>query len=292
VVGIRPSTGRVSIAPDYGDVTAGVGVDGVLARTVEDVAVALDAMSGYEPGDRDWLPPPARPFAESVRSGPGRLPVRVALDAPLGIPVDPEPRAAAAHAAELLTDLGHDVREKAPDWDDEGFGAAWTTCGTGAMQHLLRVLERLHGRPFDPDALEPASRAWLVDGPQPPVVEYLEAGERLAAYARRVLTGWPPDGVLVTPTLTRLPIEIGTRAQAGVTDDAVRFSALLRVWNVTGQPALSLPLGESAGGLPVGVQIVGPPGRDDLVLAVAAQLEGAAGLRPRGPARISTGGTS
>ncbi len=83
--------------------------------------------------------------------------------------------------------------------------------------------------------------------------------------------------MLVTPTLTRLPIEIGAPAQAGVTDDAVRFSAFVRVWNVTGQPALSLPLGESAGGLPVGVQIVGPPGRDDLVLAVAAQLEAAAG---------------
>ena len=66
----------------------------------------------------------------------------------------------------------------------------------------------------------------------------------------------------------------------------------MRVWNVTGQPAISLPLGETADGLPVGVQIVGPPGRDDLVLAVAAQLEGAAGLRPRGPARISIGGPS
>ena len=292
VVGIRPSTGRVSIAPDYGDIGAGVGVDGALARTVEDVAVALDAMSGYEPGDRDWLPPPARPFAESVRSGPGRLPVRVALDAPLGIPVDAEPRAAAAHAADLLADLGHDVREEAPDWDDEEFGAAWATCGAVSMRHLLRVLSRLHGRPVDPDALEPASRAWLVDAPEVPVVEYLEAVEHLAAYARRVLTGWPSDGVLVTPTLTRLPVEIGTRAQAGVTDDATRFSAFVRVWNVTGQPALSLPLGESADGLPVGVQIVGPPGRDDLVLAVAAQLEGAAGLRPRGPARISIGGPS
>jgi amidase len=292
VVGIRPSTGRVSIAPDYGDVSAGVGVDGVLARTVEDVAVALDAMSGYEPGDRDWLPPPAEPFADSARRPPGRLPVRVAFDGPLGIPVDPEPRAAAAQAAELLADLGHDVREEAPDWDDEGFGAAWMTCGTGTMRHLLRVLSRLHGRPFDPDALEPANRAWLVDGPEIPMVEYLEAAERLVAYARRVLTGWPSGGVLVTPTLTRLPVEIGTHAQAGVTDDAVRFSAFVRVWNVTGQPALSLPLGESAGGLPVGVQIVGPPGRDDLVLAVAAQLEAAAGLRPGSDARVSIGASS
>ena len=290
VVGIRPSTGRVSIGPDYHDVGSGVGVDGVLARTVLDIAVALDAMSGYEPGERHWLPAPPQPFAESARRDPGRLPVRVAPDAPNGVPVEAEPRAAAARAAELLSDLGHHVREEAPDWSDEGFGEAWMTCGTTAMQHLIRVIERLHGRPVDPDALEPATRAWLLGAPQAPAVEYLEAGERLFAYARRVLRGWPADGVLITPTLTRLPIESGRPAQAGVTDDAVRFSAFVRVWNVTGQPALSLPLAESAGGLPVGVQIVGPPGRDDLVLAVAAQLEAAAGLRPHGRPQITIQG--
>jgi amidase len=288
VVGIRPSTGRVSIGPDYHDVGSGVGVDGVLARTVLDVAVALEAMSGYEPGERHWLPP--QPLAESLRCELGRLPVRVALDAPNGVPVDAEPRAAAARAAELLSELGHDVREEAPDWSDESFGEAWMTCGTTAMQHMIRVIERLHGRPVDPDALEPATRAWLLGAPQAPAIEYLEAGERLFGYARRVLQGWPADGVLITPTLTRLPIESGRPAQAGVTDDAVRFSAFVRVWNVTGQPALSLPLGESAGGLPVGVQIVGPPGRDDLVLAVAAQLEAAAGLRPHGRPQITTHG--
>jgi amidase len=281
VVGIRPSTGRVSIGPDYHDVSSGVGVDGALGRTVLDVAVALDAMSGYEPGDRHWLPDPPRPFAESATSDPGRLPIRVAFDAPNGVPVDAEPRAAAARAAALLSDLGHDVTEEAPAWTDEAFGAAWMTCGTTSMKHIVAVLERLHGRPVDPDALEPATRAWLIDAPAPPVIDYLEAGERLFAYARRVLSGWPADGILITPTLTRLPIEIGAPAQAGVTDDAVRFSAFVRVWNVTGQPALSLPLGESAGGLPLGVQIVGPPGRDDLVLAVAAQLEASAGPQRR-----------
>ena len=83
--------------------------------------------------------------------------------------------------------------------------------------------------------------------------------------------------MLVTPTLTRLPSPVGSiRAQAGVTDDAVRFSALLRVWNVTGQPAISLPLHATAEGVPIGIQLVGAPGRDDLVLSLAAQLEAAA----------------
>jgi amidase len=184
-----------------------------------------------------------------------------------------------------LAELGHDVCEETPDWDDEGFPGAWETFATGTMQHLLRVLERLHGRALDPDRLEPATRAWLVDGPPVTLVAYLEARESLAAFARRVLRSWPPDGVLVTPTLTRLPAPIAhLRSRAGVTDDAVRFSALVRIWNVTGQPAISLPLHETGAGIPVGVQLVGPPARDDLLLGLAAQLEASAGWSPRGPA--------
>jgi len=89
----------------------------------------------------------------------------------------------------------------------------------------------------------------------------------------------------LTPTLTRLPAPVGTvRAQAGVTDDAVRFSAFLRVWNVTGQPAVSISAGATEDGIPVAVQLVGPPGDDSLLLAVAAELERAVGERPYAPA--------
>jgi amidase len=281
VVGLRPSTGRVSIGPDFGDVAGGMGIDGPIARTVLDAAVALDAMSGYEAGDHHWLAPPAQSFAETIRRRPGRLMVHLALDAPLGVPVDPEPRAAARAAADALATLGHDVSEQAPDWNDEAFPAAWELGATGFMQHLVRVLERLHGQPMDPEALEPANRAWLAGRPPIPVADYFEAVEVLRAYARRILRSWPDGGVLVTPTLTRLPIEVGAmQATAGVTDTAVRFSAFLRVFNITGQPAISLPLAQTAEGIPVGVQVVGPPGRDDLVLAVAAQLEETVGFRP------------
>ena len=90
--------------------------------------------------------------------------------------------------------------------------------------------------------------------------------------------------MLVTPTLTRLPAPIDAlRSRAGVTDDAVRFSAFVRLWNVTGQPAISLPLHATSDGIPVGVQLVGPPGREDLLLALAAQLETRAGWTPKGP---------
>jgi len=125
VVGLKPSRGRVSIGPDYGDIASGIPVDGVLTRTVLDTAVALDAISGYEPGDHRHLPAPAIPFSESVRRGPVPLHIHLALDAPLGVPVDLEPRAAALLAADALADAGHDVREEAPAWHDERFPAAW-----------------------------------------------------------------------------------------------------------------------------------------------------------------------
>jgi amidase len=265
LVGLKPSRGRVSIGPDLGLVGLGMPADGVLASCVRDAVAGLEAIAGYEPGDHHFLPP----FSPADH---GRLRVRVALAAPHGVPIDPEPRAAAERAAAALADAGHDVVEAAPDWDDPAFPPSWATFATGAMQHIVRVLERLHGRPLDPDGLEPATRGWLLGTPPVPLVDFLEASERLWAYSRRVLAGWGEDEVLLTPTLTRLPAPIGTSAQAGVSDDAVRFSVLARIFNVTGQPAVSVPFGD-AGGIPLGVQLVGPPGRDDLVLALAAQLE-------------------
>jgi amidase len=272
VVGLKPSRGRVSIGPDFGGLGGGLTADGVLARRVLDAAVSLDVISGSEPGDLYTASAPTRPFADLGL--PCRLTVGVATTAPHGVPVDEEPRLAAERTADLLADLGHDVRLQAPDWDDETFPESWAIYAGGAAQHVLRVVERLHGRPADVAKLEPATRAWLVEGTPISLIDYLEAGERLWAFSRRVLRDWPDDFVLVTPTLTRLPaVAGGLHAQAGVTDDAVRFSALVRIWNVTGQPALSLPLHETADGVPVGVQLVGPPGRDDLVLGLAARLE-------------------
>ena len=284
VVGLKPSRGRVSIGPDFGDVGGGTPADGPIARTTLDAALALDAMAGYDPGDHHWLGPPPQPFVEATRQPPESVSIRLALGAPLGVPVDEEPRAAARRAATLLADLGHDVREQSPDWDDETFPSAWSTFVTGALQHIVRVLERLHGRPVDPELAEPATRAWLLDSQPVTLLDYLEAQEQLIAFSRRILRSWPPGAVLVTPTLTRLPAPIDAlRSQAGVTDDAVRFSALVRLWNVTGQPAISLPLHQTDDGVPVGVQLVGPPGREDLLLALAAQLEASAGWTPHAP---------
>jgi amidase len=282
VVGLKPSLGRVSIAPDFGDLAGGMPCDGALTRTVLDAAVALDALAGPEAGDRHHARESDGSFADAVGGEPVRCRIRVALEAPLGVPVDDAPRAAAADAADALAGLGHDVHEATPAWNDENFAGAWSTYLTGVAQHLVRVVERLHGRPVDADRLEPATRAWLLDSEPVALVDYLEAGERLWKFARHLLRGWAENEILITPTLTRLPAPVGgIRSQAGVTDDAVRFSALVRMWNVTGQPAISLPLAETTDGVPVGVQLVGPPGGEAVLLAVAGQLERAAGTGTR-----------
>jgi amidase len=137
------------------------------------------------------------------------------------------------------------------------------------MRLLMRQIEQAHGRPLDPAALEPATRAWLVDGPPVTDAERDAAHAALHAFSLAVLRDWQDDEVLLTPTLTRLPIEVESLiSQPGVSDVGVRFSAFLRIFNVTGQPAITVPVGATTG-----VQLVARPGRDDLVLALAAQLE-------------------
>jgi amidase len=258
VVGLKPGRGVVDNGPDVGDALGETMTAGTLTRTVEDAAVALDAMSGGE-------------YVTASGRTPGRVTIHVAFAAPNGVPVDAEPRAAVAHAADLLAGLGHDVQERTPVWDDERFSRAWNLAGMAGIRYMIRRLARMEGVDADLSQLEPANRAWIADGPPVDGADLFEAMDDLRAYARRILTGWDATTVLLCPTLTRLPAELGElRQQTGVTDDAVRFSALVRIWNVTGQPALSLPLG------PTGVQLVAAPGREDLLLSLAAQLEGAA----------------
>ena len=283
LVALKPSRGRVSLGPDFGLIGIGTPADGVLTRTVLDTATAFDAIAGYEPGDHHFLPAPDAPFRTAALRPPKPIRVMLSLSAPLGVPIDEQPLEAAGRAAQALADFGHDVREAVPEWDDRAFPGSWATVVSGTIQHLIRVLERVHGRAVDAGRLEPATREWAIESTPVALNEFLEAAERLWAFSRRLIGSWPPGSVLLTPTLTRLPPQVeAIRSRAGVTDDGLRFSALVRIWNVTGQPAISVPIHETPDGVPVGIQLVGPPGRDDLVISLAAQLEQALGRRPHG----------
>jgi amidase len=277
VVGLKPSRGRVSTAPvDWGG-GAVVVCEGLLSTTVLDAAAGLDVLAGPVAGDLFTAPPPKRPFAEAARTEPAPLNVHLTVEAPNGVPVEPDCVAAARAAADALADLGHAVEEAAPAWDDDGFEQRWMVVGLASVQQLVGAFGRLRGAPLDTARLEPITR-FMAESPPIGAADLGAAAEWLGAHSRRIVADWPADLILVTPTMTTLPGPVG-----GVgPEEGTRYSAFVRLFNITGQPALSLPLHETADGVPVGVQLVGPPNGEALLFSVAAQLEARMVRRPSG----------
>jgi amidase len=289
LVGLKPSRGRVSLAPDFTEFVGGIAIEGSVSRTVADTALVLDIIAGYEPGDPYWAPPPSAPFVEAVDRAPGTLRVALATAAPLGIPVHEHCASAAREAAALLESLGHEVTEAAPDWNDEGyidnFIKIWTA-GTGEEIHSYG---RIRGRPLDTSKLEPLTQQMLEIASSFSAVDYLRSLEYLQRLARRIVSFWSDYDVLVTPTLAQPPIPIGAlRPNDGeepikMLENSAGFVPLTPVFNVTGQPAISLPMSLSPDGLPIGVQLVGPPAGEELLLSLSAQLEAARPWADRRP---------
>ena len=277
VVGLKPSRGRVSPAPGPGD-PMGLGTEGPIARSVGDVALALDVMAGPCAGDAWSAPAPAAPFARAPEREPRRLRVAVTVRAPTSAAVDPACAGAVRALGDLLAELGHDVEEAAPEWDDPEwmgrFVAHWSA-GVGAGVEALG--ERTAGA-LEPARLEPLTRALVEASRRMTALEYVRDLGWLRGYARRVLGSWRWD-VLVTPTIAGPPPAIGSLGSGPgepVTEVLWRVAELVPFtppWNVTGQPALSLPLSQSPDGLPLGVQLVGPPAGEEILLSLAGQIE-------------------
>jgi amidase len=278
LVGLKPSRGRVSWAPEWTEGAIGLPTDGVLSRTVLDTAVALDLIAGYEPGDSFLVPPPSAPFAEAAGRDPGRLRVGFTLEAPNGAPVDPDCQQAVRDAVELLETLGHEVDE-ADLPRDEGYVENFVKVWVGGTEDELHTFERWLGGPLDRSKLEPLTAQMAEISSALPATELLGAMDYLRRLSRVVLEFWTDHDVLVTPTLAKPPIEIGALRPA---DGEPPIQMLLNsaawvpftpVFNVTGQPAMSLPLHQSGEGLPIGVQFVGAPAAEELLISLAGQLE-------------------
>jgi amidase len=274
--GIKPSRGRVSNAPFVPGI--GLGTTGPLARTVADAAAYLDVVGGYEWGDPFPAPAPERPFADEVASEPGRLRIALATRSPIGTEVDSGCLAAARAAADLLTSLGHDVTEAAPDWGGEEL-----------MEDFLPVWQAIPALyPIaDPSALSPLNQWYLERALATSSPAYAGAVGRLQLRARRVVAFWAEYDLLLTPTLALQPVPVGWDTEPEDPreqfDRAARFTPFTAVFNVTGQPAVSLPLHWTDEGVPIGVQLVGPPLGDALLFRISAQLETARPWRTRRP---------
>ena len=277
LVGLKPSRGRVSLAP-MTEFVAGIGIDGCVSRTVADTALILDVISGYEPGDPYWAPPPAAPFAEGVERSPGPLRIAVMTESPTGAPVHEECVTAVGETAALLESLGHTVAE-APALSAEGYIESFIRVWTAGVAISVRGMGMLRGQPLDPDRLEPLTREMVDLAETYSAADYLESVAFLQTMARMIVPMWSDLDVLLTPTVVQPPPKVGALAPKegepamAWIDNAARWVPLTPVWNATGQPAISLPLHQSDAGLPIGVQLVGPPAGEELLLSLSAQLE-------------------
>jgi amidase len=289
LVGLKPSRGRISVGPRWAEVVAGFAIEGVVTRTVADTAAALDVMSGPEPGDPYWAPPPATSFADAAERDPGKLRVAYLIEAPNGVPVHEHCVAAAREAIELLESLGHEVEEASFDVDGDAYVEHFVKVWTAVTGEEIRDYEKMFGRAINPDELEPLTRQMVDVANQVSATDYLESLSWLRAMSRQVVALWSGVDVLVTPTLAQPPIEIGALTP-GPDEPAIQmllnsagWVPFTPLWNVTGQPAMSVPLTQSPDGLPIGVQLVGAPAGEELLLSLAAQIETARPWADRRP---------
>lgn len=291
LVGLKPSRARGTLGPEFGEYWGPTTHEHVLTRTVRDTAGVLDAVAGPGTGDPYTAPPPERPLRDEVGRDPGRLRIGCRTEQREGRGAPHAECVAAVEAtAGLLEELGHDVEDDAPAaLDDARLGEGFGTMFPAVIaRDLERWSDRL-GRTVEPDELEPMNRVLAELGRGVTASQWLRGLEAVQAYARDVCAWWEEAGhdLLVTPTLPDLPPRLG---ELGPDQDGMELLVKVGGWagftlpfNVTGQPAVSLPLHWSEEGLAVGVQLVAAPWREDVLLRVAAQLEAVRPWRDRHP---------
>ena len=294
IFGLKPSRGRVSVGPDLGEAWAGFIARHAVTRTVRDSAAVLDVLAGPMPGDPYTAPPPARPFLEEVGRDPGRLRIGLRTTAPSELaPVDPECVAAVEHAARLLESLGHAVEPATiPALDAGDLVGAFVSVMVASVVFEMNRLAEIAGRPLTDQDVEPLTWLQYQMGLATTAAQYVEAVAVAHRFTRDVVAWWQSGyDLLLTPVAAEPAPFLGDLVSTP--DDpmrpmtrAVPFAAFTVPANVTGQPAMSVPLHWTVDDVPVGVQLVADQYREDLLFRVAAQLEAAQPWTTRRP-RVS-----
>jgi amidase len=290
LVGLKPARGRVSVGPDSGQ--SFLVTDGVLTRTVLDTAASLDVIAGYEPGDATWAPPAPGSYAELAagESGPpARLRVGLALNPPLdGATLDPVNEAAARDAAGLLQSLGHDVEEIRPPWSGLDLLPDFTRAFGPQISMTTLIGAQLAGREPTESDVEPLTWMMWERARAQDTLTLLSSQGKLEAVARSLVAFFAPYDAVLTPALGRRPVAIGEIHGRGPDpwgnyQRSGYFTPYTAIVNVTGQPAISLPLYHGDDGLPTAVQLIGSPAREEVLLGLAYQLEQALPWADRRP---------
>ncbi|MTE01566.1 amidase [Paracoccus sp. YIM 132242] len=280
VFGFKPSRMRNPVGPATAEGIAGMATPHAVSRSVRDSARMLDVGAGPDIGDPYAAPHFAGRYEQALKQPPERLRIGLHLAAPEGIETAPDCIAAARHAADLLADLGHEVVELAPPYDNAALKRAWRVIAGVSCAQTVDLAGRAAGM-SDPDALlEPVNAEWVAEGRRRTGIEYLAAVQQLHRTSRDMGAYFQGVDVYLSPTTAQIAPRLGHLAGAGLPLDAFydRFWAhapLTAVFNASGCPAMSVPLYWTHAGLPVGCQFGAGFGQDALLFRLAAQLEAA-----------------
>ena len=290
LVGLKPSRARTSVGPEFGDMMTGLVCEHVLTRSVRDTAAILDAVAGPATGDPYFAPEPPRPYREELRRDAGTLRIGLFTTSISG-DVHPDCVSAATGTGALLESLGHVVEDAHPAaLDDVDFTGNFITLWSAGTAWNLDYWGRVRRRTIREDDVEPLTWALASMGRSFSAPQFLGAVEWLQRWSRSVQQWWEEGyDLLLTPTIAEPPPELGQFDSPRDNPLAGLFRAGALVpftpqFNVTGQPAISLPLSWNGDGLPIGSQLVARYGAEDLLIRVAAQLEQAAPWAGRRPA--------
>ncbi len=291
LVGLKPSRGRISMGPEWGESWAGMISEFALTKTVRDTAGLLDALAGPMPGDPFLMQRQSRPYCMEAEAWPDPLRIGL-LKTTHNVPVHPECIAAVEATARKLEELGHTVVEAHPSALTDGTVDTFAVPVIGAaLAVAIEQFEAAIGRKIGPADLDPDNWTIVEMGREVTATQYVTAVEAMHRFSRRVGAWWEGFDLLLSPTLPEPSPPIGElvprpgKPLEGFLRSA-QLTAFLVPFNVTGQPAMSLPLHWSADGLPIGVQLAAGMGREDLLIRVAVQLEEAMPWEGRRPALV------
>jgi amidase len=277
LIGLKPSQGRTTMGPQRTE--NGLSVELCVSRSVRDTARLLDAVHGPGVGDTVIAPPPARPYVEEVGADPGRLRIGMLDHHPRGGRLHPDCVEATRAAAQLLESLGHHVQPAFPaTLSDDSFTNRFMAMWGASMATGIESYGEMLGRPLEQHEVEPVNWHQAEHAMRVNSVDYAKALAAVAEF-RRATQQWWADGwdVLLTPTLGEPPLAIGELTAGDNPLDAMRrageFVPFTPAFNMSGQPAINIPLHRNADGLPIGVQLVAAYGAEDVLFRVASQLE-------------------
>lgn len=275
--GMKPSRGRVSSSP-AGEGWGGASVQHAVTRSVRDSALLLDVICQPVAGDPYYLAPPVTPFAEEVRRDPGKLRIGVIPRALDGGEIDAECAAAVADVAKLCASLGHSVEEVALDLDFAGVRDAAGGVIAASVAATLQAVTAQRGRPIEDGEVDIVTRAMASRGSRVSGADYVLGMQTLHAAGRTVAKAYEHFDVLLSSTLGSPPIPKGSlRGEpldlAGYGPRLFAFMPNTQLFNVTGQPAMTVPLAWSKAGLPIGIQFAARMGDEATLFRLAGQLE-------------------